>query len=1027
MSADNSLSLEALHGALEGSLSPDHKVRKQSEDYLLKITTIKGAIPLLFSFISADRVDSAIRLAGAVKLKNLVLSQWRKTDGLCAEDRAALWGNIYDAVLVVGPGNDAIRRQCFETLRHIVFNASRGDVSPIVQRIKTDIEQRSNGDTLLCALKVLRKLMYRYEYHSSSLTEEVNALVDTFFGQLLKVAQDASKAGMDSPDAATCIHHVLKIYFSMGLLTTPTTKTVENTLQAWMALVQFVLDNPVPWNKLYTPGEHTMLPYAELSDEEEARLRMMPRFKCFKWALQILTKYMSKQVPRKTEEEDGKKHYVRYIKDGYAVEFAKKLVILMQAETTGNAVFTNYLHHKMWTYLKYALAFPQVYTASIQPCASVIVQMLFRTFACGVNDEQRYVEDPESYMQSCPEITFQLQSLRGTAADFIKDACKIRKADFAPIVIAAAKQVFGDRGNSVPEVYGVMCLIGHTARGVLQNSKRTKGKSSAKITDVPDEQLLDGEALVAAYVVPALASSDKWLRMRSAWLCGRIVMSTRAWRDSQTLLKLYSMLLEMIGDQEILVSVMATGAVLGFFHSSDETLQSTIVKYLPHLLQSLFKLMERIELETVISTLDEIVAKYSVEVLPFGAQIAENVCNALWNSLSANGTADSNGDDNSDEQVLARWSMIQTLTSIVKLVASTDAKDMTARDCEMFAKIVQKTATLISTLYENLDLDRLMEFVDDLALMLGYLAKITHKIVGFAGEEKTATMGVRFADMWKLLELFLRAIANYHAIDEDEGEENPMVIVDLSVVRDPVRSLLAYAPSGFTFEVAVQLYTLCQRASSGDDTQQAERLLADMFEVSINSRACDRILEVAAKELAQTVVADYTAITETPMYFKSRIRYIAVLLTYSCGENPPLKSITNLETLIRVLMLVSPGGRSKYMRKLYLLCFSSLMQVGVLSCEGESIASAIDELLLDESGVMEEGGMGYEVDGSGDDDDDDDEDEYDYASDSDDYDTDDDYYDESYDDEDFDDGCSPLDGANVLQMSQRVLAGKPAL
>ncbi|KAK1444806.1 armadillo-like helical protein [Babesia gibsoni] len=1019
MATDQLLNSEALRRALEGSISQDQQLRRHSEDYLFRITTTKGSIPLLLSLITTELVDPAVRLAGAIKLKNLVLTQWREENAICEEDKNTLWARIYVTIISVGPGSETIRRQFYETLRHIVFNAEDNRISHLVQRVKIDIEQRSNGDTLLCALKVLRKLLYRYEYHPKSLTDEVNSLVDGFFEQLLKIAQDASKAGLESPEAATCIHQVLKLYFSMCLLTSPTTATMENTLQSWMALTKFVLDNPVPWNKLFVPGEHAMIPYAELPDHEESRINQLPQFKCFKWALQVLTRYMSRQVVRKADKDESKRHITKFLKDGYAAEFAKKLIVLMQNEMTGGVVLTNSLHYRIWTYLKYAIPFPAVYNAAIKPFSQVIVQMLFQTFAFSLSDEQEYLDDPESYIQNCADVSFQLLSPRGTASDFIKDVCKQRAADFVPIVITAAKGVFESQNKTSQNLYGVMCLVGHASSSVLQHSKKSK-KAGTNAAAIPDAQLLDGEAFVEAYVIPMLLSGDKWLRMRSAWLCGRVMLTVTTWRNNDSLLNLYSRLVEMINDEEIMVSVMATGAVLGFFHSQNEALQKTIVDFLPHLLQSLFKLMERIELESVVATLDEIVKKYSVAALPFGAQITENVCNALWNSISSDISQGMVSDDsNNDEQVLARWSMLQTLTSIVKLAADMDPKDMKQSDCDMFVKITQNTVGLLSLLYEKLDQDRLMDYLDDLALILGYLAKIVHKVVVFTGEENAAAMGARFSDLWRVLALSMKAISVYHELDkESEGDISP-VMVELSVLRDPVRSLLAHAPSGFTYEIALQLYTLCQQACNSEDYQHAERLLADMFEVCINNRACDPIFKAAASELSNNIKKCYDAIVENPQFYKSKVRYAAVVLIYSCGEKPPLTSIPEPDALISIIMQVCHSPTTKYMEKLMFMCLTSLLQVGVVQCGYESLYGAIDSMLVSEAQDLEGRDMvdscsdGYEnasVD-------------YDYDSD---YDSDDDYdydsdYDDSYEDDYLDDGCSPLDAVAYNQMRARFL------
>jgi hypothetical protein len=115
----------ALQQALAGTLSANQAERNAAEAALSGLDGAPGYLPCLFSVITSQQVQPAVRQAGSIYLKNLVGKHWQRKKLLAdeaklimftEEDKTAVRDGIFEALM---GGNNQTRPQLADTLRKI--------------------------------------------------------------------------------------------------------------------------------------------------------------------------------------------------------------------------------------------------------------------------------------------------------------------------------------------------------------------------------------------------------------------------------------------------------------------------------------------------------------------------------------------------------------------------------------------------------------------------------------------------------------------------------------------------------------------------------------------------------------------------------------------------------------------------------------------------------------------------------------------------------------------------------------------
>ncbi|XP_952486.1 uncharacterized protein TA12040 [Theileria annulata] len=1022
--------------ALEGSVSSDDQYRKKCEDYLIKFSNKEGSVASLMRVMSNFQCDDSVRLAASIRLKNHVLSNWSSSSDfgpsestvITASDRSFLLDNLYLCLVSVGAGQKGIRNQCYEILRHIMFNVEVNEIKNLLSSISSDLGQRTDSDRVLCSLYCLRKVMTKYEYHGSGQASEVNEVLTAFLGPLMAVAEDASKIGLGNDEAATLIHLVLKIYFSSALLTSPTIPILRDSMQHWMTLIKYTINDFTKWQLTWNKKDLDVAPFSELGNENEEMLCKFEQFKCVKWAMRILNRFISRQNSF-SDDDNRQKFYSLFISNNYSIKVDKNLIDeylvlvlnMLKLESEYKLTLNNLTHHLMWTYLRHSLNVESQFHYILKGNLSQIIGVYcLSTFKYTKEDVSIYEEDPETFIQSLSDVCYQFYSNRGSCSDFLRELVK----SYTEESLTQIKQVIGAcfENNDSALLYSTLSIIGYVSDKLIKKTRQTHNSYSgnnlksiinkeSKKKNKPnyDHLQIDGEELLERKVVQLLNSEDIWIRTRAAWLCGCVLKRAYNFRNFETLKTIYFRLLDLLADPELLVSVMAANAVIELFRVDDDMFQDVIVKSISVLLQRLFMLMNRIELESVTSVLGEIVDSYSYEVIPYAKDIILNISNNITKNL-LNKESNISVDYADDEKTLVRWSMLQTLNTIIRLLSPSENKEKAGKEKseEKLALELNNYLIIISTIVNLLKLlftkpdENSFDYLDEASLLLANLVKLLD-IASI--KQLVLSSGFGFGNFWQLFLDLLNLIRT-------QGFE---YVTDFAILRDPLVALAHRDSQGFV-AILEDLYRTCKEASNNGFTDEVHEVLSDSLEVSLNTAALNSIFDRLLQDSCSRVLSllsnykkhNFHDLAPNNMQF---MRLTCLLIMYYYQNSTTLasnqNSLHNLKILTDFILKNSLYCTWKLGRKYCILTCCTLIKNNVTKAENSSVVNLLVTLLQSAKDTKDQS-----------------EEEYHYSeSDSDtDYDYDDDYSDEDdsdWDEFEFDD--SPLKNVCEMKLAKQLL------
>ncbi|AFZ79093.1 hypothetical protein BEWA_019380 [Theileria equi strain WA] len=935
----NLSSVQALVEAFEGSVSADSDHRHKCENYLIEFSKNPGAIPVFLQIISSPQFDAAVRLAASIRMKNHVISHWtapeeesNKDNDITIDDKRCLLENIYGCITSAGSKACSIRPQCYETLRHVLFNVEIQSLATLLSAIRVDLEQRNDSDRLFCALSVLRKVMAKYEYHGAPQLQEVNDAIEAYFPLLLSIAQDSSKVGLQNDEAATLIHFVLKIYFSSALLTSPSTPILKDSLSHWIELIKFVLTNN-SLKKHLNDNNQPMVPFTELSYSKEKEISALPQFKCLKWALRILNRFISRQNSDFSDNEIKRAFFSSFTNNGHATGCAHLLINLLDCENNGSITLTNLTHHSIWLYLKHSLSCPHAYANAIKPHINKIVsEFCLKTFSYTLEDEQQYYSEPEMFIQTLSDVCFQFYTGRGSASSFLSECVEKQPEDFLPPISFLVQEKI--KSNDPQVLYAVMSLLGYVSSKIV---KRVKSRPSKQKNKLNHNCQIDGEAFLTNWVYKLMESENFWLRMRGSWLSGCLAKRVHIWRNPDVLQRIYLRLLALLTDPEIITSVLAAGAIVEFVKIECKELQEVIVQQLPYLLTSIFKIIDKIELESVTSALGDIVDLYSDEILPFASKIVTNIGDALMKSLTMSKLNISDSPD-VEEGMLVRWSMLQTLNNIVCLVTDSDSNKKTCT-METYIAIINHVCSVLKTIFKA-DPEECCDYLDEAALLLNNIIKMADpKKLGddiFTAPDGKSRSGISFQQFW----LLFVDLADLLESLTDDGDPIMDMINDFSVIRLPLCTLISKDPRKFDETYSLPLFGLCGKIYSNEYVEESYQILADTFETGMKSRCCDKILLPTINHISNNILQIInTKDIDSAAYGNMQLLRLAslVLIYYVQGSQTQL----NVTLLVQFVVKFSQFVRLEYLKKVIIICITSLVRSGIHTVDNISLVQTL--------------------------------------------------------------------------------------
>lgn len=227
-------------------------------------------------------VDLPVRQAGAVYLKNTIMSNWEDREveagqpipfSIHEQDRAMIRDSIVDAI-VLAP--EPIRVQLCVCINNIIKHDFPGRWTQVVDKISIYLQNTDpNGwnGVLLCLYQLVKNYEYKKSNERAPLTEAMNLLLPMVYNLMINLL---SHDPMNDNDQFVLLQKlILKNYYALTQYALPLDIITRETFAQWMEVCRQVLERPTNPARL---------------DENPDENMELPEWKVKKWATHIMTR-----------------------------------------------------------------------------------------------------------------------------------------------------------------------------------------------------------------------------------------------------------------------------------------------------------------------------------------------------------------------------------------------------------------------------------------------------------------------------------------------------------------------------------------------------------------------------------------------------------------------------------------------------------------------------------------------------------------------------------------------------------------
>ncbi|KAK4387968.1 Importin beta-like SAD2 [Sesamum angolense] len=290
--------------------------------------------------------------------------------------------------------------------------------------------------------------------------------------------------------------------------------------------------------------------------------------------------------------------------------------------------------------------------SQLQPKLDVVLfEIIFPLMCFSDNDQRLWDEDPHEYVRKGYDIIEDLYSPRTAAMDFVSELVRKRGKDNLQKFLLFIVEVFKRYDEAAAEYKpyrqkdGALLAIG----ALCDKLKQTEPYKS------------ELERMLVQHVFPEFSSPVGHLRAKAAWVAGQYAHIN--FSDPNNFRRALHSVVAGMRDPELPVRVDSVFALRSFVEACNDL--GEIRPILPQLLDEFFKLMNEVENEDLVFTLETIVDKFGEEMAPYALGLCQNLAAAFWKCMNT-AEADEEGDD---PGALAAVGCLRAISTILESVS----------------------------------------------------------------------------------------------------------------------------------------------------------------------------------------------------------------------------------------------------------------------------------------------------------------------------------------------------------------------
>ncbi|EYU32733.1 hypothetical protein ABFS82_14G040400 [Erythranthe guttata] len=626
------MDLPSLVVILQGALSPNPSERKAAEDSLNQFQYAPQHLVRLLQIIVEGNCDMAVRQVASISFKNFIAKNWAPHDPdeqskILPADKEVVRQNILNFVSQVPP---LLRAQLGECLKTIVHADYPEQWPTLLHWVKHNLQDQQ----VYGALFVHRVLSRKYEFKSDEERLPVSHIVDETFPHLLNIFNRLVQIPAPSIDIADLIKLICKIFWSSIYLEVPKQLFDANVFNAWMILFLNILERPVP-----AEGQPT---------DPELR-KSWGWWKVKKWTVHILNRLYTRFGDVKLQNPENKA-FAQVFQRNYAGKILECHLNLLNVIRVGGYLPDRVINLVL-QYLTNSISKSNMYS-QLQPRLDVVLfEIIFPLMCFSDNDQLLWDEDPHEYVRKGYDIIEDLYSPRTAAMDFVSELVRKRGKENLQKFLLFIVEVFKRYDEAAAEYKhyrqkdGALLAIG----ALCDKLKQTEPYKS------------ELERMLVQHVFPEFSSPVGHLRAKAAWVAGQYAHIT--FSDPNNFRRALHSVVAGMRDPELPVRVDSVFALRSFVEACNDL--GEIRPILPQLLDEFFKLMNEVENEDLVFTLETIVDKFGEEMAPYALGLCQNLAAAFWKCMNS-AEADEDGDD---PGALAAVGCLRAISTILESVS----------------------------------------------------------------------------------------------------------------------------------------------------------------------------------------------------------------------------------------------------------------------------------------------------------------------------------------------------------------------
>ncbi|XP_058093575.1 importin beta-like SAD2 isoform X2 [Magnolia sinica] len=627
------MDLPSLALVLQAALSPNPEQRKAAEESLNQIQYAPQHLVRLLQIIVDGNCDMGVRQVASIHFKNFVAKNWSPRElgeqqKISIADKGMVRENLLVFIVQVPP---LLRVQLGECIKTIIHADYPEQWPGLLHWIKHNLQDQQ----VYGALYVLRILSRKYEFKSDEERIPVYLIVKETFPHLLNIFNGLVQIVNPTLEVAELIKLICKIFWSSIYLEIPKQLFDANVFNAWMVLFLNILERPVPLE-----GQPT---------DPEMR-KSWGWWKVKKWTVHILNRLYTRFGDLKLQKPESKA-FAQMFQNNYAGKILACHLNLLDAIRRGEYL-PDRVTNLILQYLSSSISKTSMYQL-MQPHLDVLLfGIIFPLMCFNDNDQKLWNEDPHEYVRKGYDIIEDLYSPRTAAMDFVSELVRKRGKGnlqkFIQFIVDIFKR-YDEEASVERKLYrekdGALLAIG----ALCDKLKQTEPYKS------------ELERMLVQHVFPEFSSPVGHLRAKAAWVAGQYAHINFA--DQNNFRKALHSVVSGLRDPELPVRVDSVFALRSFVEACKDL--NEIRPILPQLLDEFFKLMNEVENEDLVFTLETIVDKFGVEMAPYALGLCQNLAAAFWKCMNT-----SEADDEADDSgALAAVGCLRAISTILESVS----------------------------------------------------------------------------------------------------------------------------------------------------------------------------------------------------------------------------------------------------------------------------------------------------------------------------------------------------------------------